>query len=121
MVIGVAKRNRGALNTELIVALAVLLTAVFPIAYGFMSEIKLARRLYQDAVAMQILDGELEIAAAGNWKAYPEGEHTLKISAISAQNLPRGNFVLTRRPGLLRVEWRPDGSGRRMAREVKIP
>jgi hypothetical protein len=121
MVIARPSRCRAALTTELVIAMAVLVTAMIPIAYGFLSEIKAARQLYYDALAMQILDGETEILAAGNWKAYPEGEHTLKVAAPAMTNLPPGRFVLTRQPGSLRVEWRPEKSGRRMAREVKLP
>lgn len=121
MVIRSKSRNAGALTTEVVVAMAVLVTALLPIAYGFLSEIKLARRFYQDAVAMQILDGETEILAAGNWKAYSVGEHVLPVTAPSRTNLPPGKFVVIRRSDSLRVEWRPGNAGRPMAREIKLP
>jgi len=120
MVTGRILCNRGALNTELVFALGVLVSVMMPMAYAFIEEAKTARIYYQDAIAMEILDGETEALAAGNWKAYPEGEHQLQVSGAAVTNLPPGRFVLTRSAKALRVEWQPT-KGRRMIREVKLP
>lgn len=54
---------------------------------------------------MEIVDGEMEILVAGEWRAYPEGTHEYNVSARAASNLPRGKFVLTRTGNRLRLEW----------------
>lgn len=124
MVITLSPKRRGTrafLNVELVAAIGVLLVAMAPMAYSVMQEIKVARRCYQEAVAMQLLDGEMEVLAAGNWKAFAEGEHVLRITAPAVTNLPPGKFVVIRNAERVRVEWRPEKHGRAMAREVKLP
>jgi hypothetical protein len=122
MVIRLSTRRRRSafLNVELVAAIGVLLVAMAPMAYSIMQEIKLARRLYHEAVAMQLLDGEMEVLAAGNWQAFQPGEHVLRVTAPSVTNLPPGKFVVVRSAGNIRVEWRPVKHGRTMAREVKL-
>ena len=58
-------RQRGSLMVELLVALAILTGVLLPLAYSFVSERRLARSAYQRAVAMEIVDGEMEVLLAG--------------------------------------------------------
>ena len=113
-------RQRGSLHIEMLVAIALLVGALFPIAYSFASENRLARVCYERAVAMEIVDGEMEVLAAGEWRAFAEGRHELKPAANAANNLPLGHFILTREANRVRLEWLPD-RGRKMAREIKVP
>ena len=80
----------------------------------------LLRTYYRDAVAMEILDGEAEVLAAGGWRNFTEGRHELKPTANAARNLPAGRFLLTREAQRVRLEWQPE-RGRKMAREIKLP
>src|SRR6266436_470087 len=64
-------QERAFLMTEMLVALAILLGALLPLAYSLVSEKRLARAVYQRAVAMELVDGEMEILAAGEWRAMP--------------------------------------------------
>jgi len=75
-------RERAALITELLVAMA-------------------------RAVAMEIVDGEMEVLAAGEWRAYPAGSHDYQVRAGALTNLPPGRFLLTIQPPKVRLEWRP--------------
>lgn len=115
------QRQRGLLMTELMIAMAILLVAIIPVGYSFVSEQKLARASYVRAVAMEIVDGELEVLAAGEWRRQPEGRQPFAVRANSALNLPKGGFVLTRKSDYLRLEWIPEvrdrgGSVRREAK-----
>jgi len=92
---------------ELLVAMALLTGALLPIAYSIASEKRLARSVYQRAVAMEIVDGEIEVLAAGAWRQYPNGSSPYQVNALAATNLPPGRFVLRVDPGKLRLEWRP--------------
>ncbi len=110
------------LMVELMFAMAILVIAFFPLAYSIGSEARLFRASYQSAVAMEIVDGEIEILAAGEWRAFPEGEQTYAVHAMAAKNLPPGQFLLTRTATQLRLEWIPSaktGVGK-IIREVAI-
>ena len=68
-------RERGALMAELLVAIALLTIAVLPGGYAITSEKTLARAHYECPVAMEILDGEMEVLLAGEWRAFSPGTH----------------------------------------------
>ena len=100
-------RQRGALMAELLVAIALLAIAVLPLAYSIASEKILARSYYERAVAMEIVDGEMEVLVAGEWRAFPAGQHDYTIRSEAATNLSSGKFLLTIASGEARLEWRP--------------
>lgn len=110
----------GFFNIELVVAIAILAVVMLPLGGAWYHETKMLRAYYRDAVAMEILDGEMEIIAAGEWRGFPEGRHELKSTARAATNLPPGHFIFTRETQRVRLEWQPE-RGRKMAREVKLP
>ena len=98
-------KSRGMAMAELMLAISIFLIAVAPLGYSFVSEGRLFRASYQRAVAMEIVDGEMEILAAGQWRDFPEGSHPYSVHADAAANLPRGQFQLTRNGHHLRLEW----------------
>jgi hypothetical protein len=65
----------------------------------------------------------MEILAAGEWRAYPEGSQPYTVHARAATNLPPGKFQLTRAGNHLRLEW--SSTGKRdvgvVVREVTVP
>lgn len=107
---------------ELIVAMALLAGAVLPLAYSVVSEKRYARALYHRAVAMEIVDGEIEVLAAGGWRAFPAGVSGYPVRAGAAASLPPGHFQLTIQDNLVRLEWQPASKGRggAVAREAKV-
>jgi hypothetical protein len=106
MVIRSAK-ERGALMVELLVAMALLTGALLPLAYSVASEKRYSRSLYQHAVAMEIVDGEMEALLAGQWKAFSNGTSEYPVRAEARVNLPPGRFLLSVKGQHLRLEWRP--------------
>ena len=100
-------RERGGLMIELLVAIALLTGALMPLAYSVGSEKRLARATYQRAVAMEIVDGEMEILLAGEWRNFTPGTQDYIVHARSATNLPPGKFKLTLGTERVRLEWRP--------------
>src|SRR6266436_6832239 len=100
-------RQRGALMTELLVAMALLVGALLPIAYSIASERRFARASYLHAVAMEIVDGETETLAAGEWRSFRPGVHEYQVHAGAVTNLPPGRFLLTVESGKVRLEWQP--------------
>jgi hypothetical protein len=115
-------RQRGALMVELLVAMALIAGALLPLAYSFASERRLVRATYQRAVAMEIVDGEMEVLAAGAWRAHSAGVHEYPVHAVAATNLPPGRFLLTVQETTVRLEWRPSVKmhGGAVVREVTV-
>ena len=110
----------GFLNIELVIAIAILAVVLLPLGGAWYHESRMLRAYYRDAVAMEILDGEMEVLAAGEWRSFPEGRLELKPTATAAKILPAGRFLFTREVKGIRLEWLPE-RGRKMAREVKLP
>ncbi len=115
--------QEGALLTDIVVAMGLLVSVLIPLSYGFLKEARLTRRYYEKAVAMEIVDGEMEILAAGDWRSFGDGTHELTTDARAATNLPPGHLILERTGKRLRLEWRPDqaGKGPRVRRERRLP
>jgi hypothetical protein len=109
-----SQSERGSLMIELVLALGILTAAMIPLGYSFAQEKRLCRVYYWRAVAMEIVDGETEILAAGAWRNFDEGAHSYTVTAEAARNLPPGQFVLSVRGKQLRLQWQPtnarDGS-----------
>ena len=103
------KRYQSAfLMVELLVAMALVVGVLLPFAYSFAAERRLALSSYQRAVAMEIVDGEMEVLAAGEWRAFPPGTQDYHVHAGATTNLPPGRFTLTVQPGKVRLRWQPD-------------
>jgi hypothetical protein len=115
-------RRRGGLLIELLVAMSLMGAALLPLAYSILSEQRLARACYQRAVALEIVDGEMEVLAAGEWRSFTPGTHDYVPHAAAATNLPPGRLLLTLRPGKVRLEWRPAVArhGGPVVREVNL-
>jgi hypothetical protein len=104
------------------VALAILALAVLPVAYSTSQERKLTRAYYFRAVAMEIVDGELEVLRSGAWRQFKEGAQAYAPRAESAAQLPPGRFMLTLTGDQLRLAWEPEGkgAGSSIVREGKV-
>jgi hypothetical protein len=111
------RSQRGSAMADMLCALGLLAAALLPLSVSFYSDQKVLRTQYQHAVAMEIVDGEMEILVAGEWT------HAYPIKAASAKNLPPGKFTLTRTGQTVRLEWTPEkrGAGGPVVREVRLP
>jgi hypothetical protein len=116
------KREAASLMVELLVAIALLVGVLFPLVYSIASEKRLARSYYQRAVAMELVDGELEVLAAGTWKSFQTGTQDYRVNPVAATNLPPGRFLLTVETNKVRLEWRPSvmDHGGPVVREVSV-
>lgn len=107
---------------DLAMAMIVLSAAILPLAFSFAKERDVLQLDYFRAVADEIVDGEMEVLAAGDWKNFPNGSRVYTVHSRSAANLPPGHFELTKTENHLRLEWMPDqrqGVGI-VAREITI-
>ena len=104
-------------------ALGIFTLAVFPLTFAFLYEARYSRSCYHRAAAMEIVDGEMEILAAGEWKSFARGVQEYPVTASAATNLPPGKFLLTMDAARLRLEWRPvrGGTNGLVIRERALP
>src|SRR5580693_181250 len=100
--------RRGILMMDLAMAMIVFSLAIFPLAFSFVKERQVLHLDYCRAVADEVVDGEMEILAAGDWKNFPDGPQVYTVHAQAAANLPAGHFELTKTGNHLRLEWTPD-------------
>ena len=108
---------------DVAIALGIITLVVAPLTHSWVKEHRLMRGLYQRSIAMQIVDGEAEILAAGNWVTVPTGRHPYRIKADARHNLTTGEFISTRSAISLKLEWIPGerGYGGTVTRTVKLP
>lgn len=102
------RRECGALMTEALIGMAILAVAVMPLSVTFMTNQITVHRLYQKAVTMEVIDGEIEILAAGEWHSFKEGAQPYPIDEKHAKNILRGAATLTVAGNHLRLEWKPE-------------
>jgi hypothetical protein len=115
--------QRGFLMIDLIVGLAILTLAVVPLGYSFARERQALRNEYRRSVLTEIVDGEMEILAAGAAKNLPDGVQNYPVSARVLEKMPAGHFQLTKTGSRLRLEWLPDEKSgvSTIVRETKLP
>ena len=101
------KNERGNMMIELIIAIGILTASLIPLSSSFQLEKRVCRVYYWRAVAMEIVDGEMEVLAAGAYHGFREGTREYRVTARAAKNLPPGQFVLSRHGKNLRLEWKP--------------
>lgn len=58
-------RQGAMLTTEMVVALCILVLTILPMAFAIWHENRLLKAYYYRALAMEIVDGEMEVLAAG--------------------------------------------------------
>jgi hypothetical protein len=95
----------GFLEVDMLVGLAFLSLAIVPVGFSFARERQVLKIEYVHSVANEIVDGEMEILAAGDWKNYPDGVQNYSVHAGAAAGLTPGHFQLTKTGNHLRLEW----------------
>jgi len=119
---GIRKSQRGVLEVDMLIAIALLFIAAIPLMCSFGADAHALRFEYDRAVAMECVDGEMEVLAAGAWRNYPLGTNVISLSGNAAVNLRPATATFIRQSDSIRLEWRSDGRRTlRIVREVKLP
>ncbi len=71
-------RRRAFLQLDVAVAITVLALVFIPLSVSSSGDLDLARRQYFEAVALQLIDGEMDVLLAGERRKYTPGEHRIK-------------------------------------------
>ena len=118
-----SRSHRGSMTLEALTAIGVLSLILGSFAVAYVYEQKACRISYLRAAAMEIVDGEMELLAAGEWKAYKAGPQEYPVSSEAAKNLSGGRFLLIVEGKRLRLEWTPPQGheAARVVREVALP
>ncbi|MDP7010001.1 MAG: hypothetical protein QF685_01360 [Verrucomicrobiota bacterium] len=95
------------LQLDVAIALTVLALVFIPLSVSSSGGLDLARRHYFEAVALQLIDGEMDVLLAGERQKYTTGEHRIKPVGEAVQNLPEGEFVLSVQDEKLTLAWVP--------------
>jgi hypothetical protein len=116
-------KKQGMAMVEMLVAMGILVLVMIPISLSFIGERQEFGIYYHRAIALEVVDGEMEILRAGEWRAFPEGTQAYSVQNPSATNLPPGRFVLTRQARHIRLQWLPAGKnqGGIVTRETDLP
>jgi hypothetical protein len=116
-------QKQGMALIEMLVAMGILILVLIPISMSFIGERREFGIYYHRAIALEVVDGEMEILRAGEWRAFKEGTQSYSIQNPSATNLPPGRFVLTRHDRHLQLQWLPaaKNQGGLVTRETDIP
>ena len=112
----------GIVLIELLVAMVIFSMASVALTSTFVYEQKLLLQQYYRAIAMEIVDGEMELLVAGEWQSYIEGRHIYHTTAKAFSNLPPGQLMLTIVNKKITLEWLTDSGtlGPYVIREAEI-
>jgi hypothetical protein len=113
----------GVLQIDLVVGMAILTLAIVPLGFSFEHERQVLKAEYFRSAALEIVDGEMEILAAGDWRHFPDGTQNYPVHSPTLANLPPGTFQLTKTGNHLRLIWASDqhkGIGE-IVREITVP
>jgi len=103
---GIERRSAGVFLIEAMVGIAILVLATVPLSVWLMTDARSFRDTYRRAIAVELVDGETEILAAGDWRNYAEGTNVCHVRGDASANLPEGQFLVIRHGDRLRLEWR---------------
>ena len=95
------------LQLDVAVAITFLALVFIPLSISSSGDLDLARRHYFEAVALQLIDGEMDVLLAGERRKYTTGEHRITPVGEAVQNLPAGEFVLSVQDEKLTLAWMP--------------
>ncbi len=115
-------RRRGSLLAEMVFGLSVAALVLIPLSLSFRTDALLTQALYHRAVVMEIVDGEIELLAAGEWRTFGPGTHDFQPRASVVTNLPPGRFTLSVSNTVLTLNWTPahHHAGGSVTREARI-
>ena len=115
--------ERGMALVEILVAMGILILVMIPMSMSYLGENREFGIYYHRAIALEVVDGEMEILRAGEWRVFKEGTQPYNVQNPSATNLPPGQFILTRQNRHLRLQWQPaaKNQGGLVTHETDLP
>tara|TARA_B100000029_G_scaffold500435_1_gene572192 strand:+ start:277 stop:657 length:381 start_codon:yes stop_codon:yes gene_type:complete len=100
-------RRLAFIQLDVAVAIVILMLVFIPLTVTSSSKLDLARRHHVEAVVLQLIDGEIDVLLAGELKKYKAGEQRITPAGEAAEDLPKGEFILTLKEKQLSLAWVP--------------
>ncbi len=100
-------RRLAFIQLDVAVAIVILMLVFIPLTVTSSSKLDLARRHHVEAVVLQLIDGEIDVLLAGEQEKYNFGEHRITPAGEAAEDLPKGEFILTLKEKQLSLAWVP--------------
>jgi hypothetical protein len=101
------RKQRGFLQIDMVAGIALLTIAIIPLGYSFAQERSALRRETSRAAIIELLDGEMEVLAAGAAKNLPDGAQDYPVTSPVLNGVPPGHFTLTKTGHNLELDWSP--------------
>jgi len=110
------------IQLDVVLAVSILILLFIPFGVTSSGKLDLARRQHFEAVALQMIDGELDVLLAGERQKYPLGEHKITPPGEAVKTLPVGEFILIVKEKQLSLAWVPEKGAKwgRVEREVTL-
>ena len=110
------------IQLDLMLAVSILMLLFIPFGVTSSGKLDLARRQHFEAVALQMIDGELDVLLAGERQKYPLGEHKITPPGAAVKTLPVGEYILVVKENQLSIAWVPEKEAKwgRVEREVTL-
>ena len=110
------------IQLDLMLAVSILMLLFIPFGVTSSGKLDLARRQHFEAVALQMIDGELDVLLAGERQKYLLGEHKITPPGEAVKTLPVGEFILIVKEKQLYLAWVPEKEAKwgRVEREVTL-
>ena len=117
-----AAKRLAFVQLDVALAVSILLLVFIPFSVTSSSKLDLARRQHFEAVALQMIDGELDVLMAGEWQKFSPGEHKITPPGEAVKTLPVGEFILVVKENQLSIAWVPEKEAKwgRVEREVTL-
>ena len=117
-----AAKRLAFVQLDVALAVSILLLVFIPFSVTSSSKLDLARRQHFKAVALQMIDGELDVLMAGERQKYIPGEHKITPPGEAVKTQPVGEFILTVQENPRTIAWVPEKEAKwgRVEREVTL-
>ncbi|MCD8535746.1 MAG: hypothetical protein LR011_13570 [Verrucomicrobia bacterium] len=118
-----SRRSRGGFATmDMVISMILIISVMLPLGFSLARDGELYRAYSIRARAMSILDGEMEVLAAGYWRHFGLGQHAYQPRSQSAASMT-GEFLLSVSESELKLTWNPANRyrGGVVERRIVIP
>lgn len=102
-----SRRTAGAIHLEAILALALTAAVLLPLSGVVVSQRRIASDLARHLAMIELVDGEMELIASGDWVRFSEGTHSIPLPAPDGFVPPVGELTLVRQGREFRLAWQP--------------
>lgn len=91
---------------DVVIAMFLIVSVLLPLGFSVARDGEIYRAYSIRARAMSVIDGEMEVLAAGYWRHFGIGQHTYQPRSGSASSMA-GEYILSVTDTELQLTWKP--------------